>query len=88
MFCAHFVLFIILKFGGWKKGGGSKLNFLSCGLQELAVLVQLGGHGHVTELVTDGHHHTTNNSRVNLNKKKEMLYVKIEKYVVTLTKIW
>ena len=69
MFCVHFVLFIILKFGGVKRGGGSKLDFfLSCGLQELAVLVQLGGHGHVTELVTDGHHHTTNNSRVNLNK--------------------
>ena len=64
-----------------KGGGGSKLDFfLSCGLQELAVLVQLGGHGHVTELVTDGHHHTTNNSRVNLNKI-EMFYVKLEKYV-------
>ena len=51
-----------------EKSGESKLDFfLSCGFQELTVLVQLGGHGHVTELVTDGHHHTTNNSRVNLN---------------------
>ena len=33
---------------------------------EFAVLVELGGHAHVAELVADGHHHAADNGRVNL----------------------
>ena len=35
-------------------------------LDEFAVLVELGGHAHVAELVADGHHHAADNGRVNL----------------------
>merc|ERR1719446_1140746 len=38
---------------------------LSSALDQVAVLGQLGGHGHVHKLVCNAHHHATNNSGVN-----------------------
>merc|ERR1719464_1954930 len=38
---------------------------LSSAFDQVAVLGQLGGHGHVHKLVCNAHHHATNNSSIN-----------------------
>merc|ERR1719305_1228486 len=48
-----------------KSGGNGRLLLLSSALDQLAVLGQLGGHGHVHEFICNAHHHATNNSSVN-----------------------
>merc|ERR1719400_1782672 len=44
---------------------GDNVSDLSSALDQVAVLSQFGGHGHVHKLVCNAHHHATNNRSVN-----------------------
>merc|ERR1719331_3142848 len=54
------------------------LLLLSSALDQLAVLGQLGGHGHVHEFICNAHHHAANNSSVN-SVGDESLLSRLEK---------
>jgi len=46
---------------------------LGCPLDEFTVLIKLAAHGHVAELVTNAHHHATNDGRINLVRNQSLL---------------
>ena len=102
--CLLFIDIFISSITKWWIGQGKgniliHMKHLSSRLDELTVLVELGGHAHVAELVSDGDNHASDNSRVNLNNISFKLYSnrkvfkfskwqKVLKQKVTLNNLW